>query len=437
VSAVAGSTNTGAVDDLPTISAICRERGVWLHVDAAYGGFAVLTERGRARLAGLELADSITLDPHKWLLMPFEVGCLMVRSAGDLERAFSIHPEYLAERAGGRREVDFADRGLQLTRATRAIKVWLALQSFGVDAYRQAIDRAMDLAAGAQAAVEADPRLEVVTPASLGILSFRSRGRPGETGAGTDRRNAAIVARLATDGDVLVTSTQIRGRYAIRMCVLNHATAEEDVAYAVERIAAVGQTFATEAEAAGTASVLAVGAAGTASVPATGASGTAVASPATFGERTAPDARPEPMRASGADALDAVGLRRVAAFASVTDDQAERYLATGREERYAPGEAVTEIWAYARTTYLVLEGRLSVIVGEREVNVLGPGDHFGEIAAIDWGRDFSYGRTATVIATEPTRVVAIPGAALRELMAEAPDVDRAMRLTAQARLLGR
>ena len=423
VSAVAGSTNTGAVDDLPTISAICRERGVWLHVDAAYGGFAVLTERGRARLAGLELADSITLDPHKWLLMPFEVGCLMVRSAGQLEQAFSIHPEYLAERAGGRREVDFADRGLQLTRATRAIKVWLALQSFGVDAYRQAIDRAMDLATGAQAAVQADPRLELITPASLGIVSFRSRGRPGETGAGTDRRNAAIVARLATDGDVLVTSTMIRGRYAIRMCVLNHATAEEDVAYALERIAVAGEALATEAEGAGTASVPTVG-------PAVGAA-------ASSGEQTAPDARPEPMRAASADVLDAAGLRRFAAFASITDDQAERFLATGRQERYVLGESVTEIWAYARTVYLVLDGRLSAIVGEREVNVLGPGDHFGEIAAIDWGRDFSYGRTATVIATEPTRVVAVPGAALRELMAEAPDVDRAVRLTAQARLLGR
>jgi CRP-like cAMP-binding protein len=163
----------------------------------------------------------------------------------------------------------------------------------------------------------------------------------------------------------------------------------------------------------------------------------AAASPGTFGDLAAPDARPEPMRAAGADALDAAGLRRFAAFASITDDQAERFLATGLDERYAPGESVTEIWAYARTAYLVLEGRLSVLVGDREVNVLGPGDHFGEIAAIDWGRDFSYGRTATVIATEPTRVVAVPGAALRELMAEAPDVDRAIRLTAQARLLGR
>ena len=413
VAAVAGSTNTGAVDDLATISGICKGRGVWLHVDAAYGGFAVLTERGRSRLTGLELADSVTLDPHKWLLMPFEVGCLMVRTPGHLEQAFSIHPEYLAERAAGRGEVDFADRGLQLTRATRAIKVWLALQVFGVDAYREAIDRAMDLALAAQAGIEADPRLELVTPASLGIVSFRSRAIPGEVDAETDRRNAAIVARLAADGDVLVTATQIRGRYAIRMCVLNHATGEADVAYALDRIVAVGASLADE---------MAPGSAedgsGTPRLP-------------------AGSVHDEPVLRTKAGPLDPAALRAFAAFATVTDDQAERLLATGREERYPAGGNVTEIWAYARTVYLVLEGRFSARVGEREVNVLQAGDHFGEIAAIDWGRDFSYGRTATVVAVEPARVVAVPGSALRELMAESPGVDRAIRLTAHARLLSR
>jgi aromatic-L-amino-acid decarboxylase len=413
VAAVAGSTNTGAVDDLVTISALCRERGVWLHVDAAYGGFAVLTDRGRSRLAGLELADSVTLDPHKWLLMPFEVGCLMVRSAGHLEQAFSIHPEYLAERAAGRGEVDFADRGLQLTRATRAIKVWLALQTFGVDAYRKAIDRAMDLALAAEAGIEADPRLELVTPASLGIVSFRSRALPGEVEADTARRNGAIVARLAADGDVLVTATQIRGRYAIRMCVLNHATGEDDVAHALTRVATVGAALADE---------MGPGSAdeesGALRLPRVAVYGQSV-------------------RRTGAATLGPATLRGFAAFETVTDDQAERFLATGREERYAVGDAVTEIWAYARTVYLILEGRLSVRVGDREVNVMQAGDHFGEIAAIDWGRDFSYGRTATVIAVEPARVVALPGSALRELMAEDPGVDRAIRQLAQARLLNR
>ena len=150
-----------------------------------------------------------------------------------------------------------------------------------------------------------------------------------------------------------------------------------------------------------------------------------------------PPAGPPLAGPSAAGALDAAGLRRFPAIATVTDDQAERFLATGRTERYAAGEAVTEIWAYARTVYLVLEGRLSASVGDLEVNVLQAGDHFGEIAAIDWGRDFSYGRTATVVAAEPARVVAVPGAALRELMAEAPGVDRAIRRTAQARLLNR
>ena len=175
VLANAGTTNTGAVDDLPAIAALCRERGLWLHVDGAYGAFAALTERGRAAMTGLELADSVTLDPHKWLAMPFEVGCLMVRDGAALERAFELHPEYLREDEGGHRGVNFADRGLQLTRASRAIKVWLAIQTFGVDAFRAAIDRAIDLTLEAQRRVEADDRLELVTPASLGVLTFRRR----------------------------------------------------------------------------------------------------------------------------------------------------------------------------------------------------------------------------------------------------------------------
>jgi len=412
VAAAAGSTNTGAVDDLAALAAICSERGVWLHVDAAYGGFAVLAERGRALLDGLGLADSVTLDPHKWLLMPFEVGCLMVRSADRLEQAFSIHPEYLAERAGGRGEIDFADRGLQLTRATRAIKVWLGLQTFGVGAYRTAIERAMDLALLAQRVIEADPRLELVTPASLGIVAFRCRARPDEDEAATDRRNAAVVARLASEGEALVTATQLRGRYAIRLCVMNHATTAEDVSWTLERLATLG----AEAEAAPVSDGRA---------PRTWLSGGL--------EEVSPTIVLDP----GERPLDAAGLRAFPAFAAVTDEQAERFLATGREERYEAGDAVTHIWAFARTTYLVLEGRFSAQVRDREVNVLQSGDHFGEIAAIEWGRDFSYGRTATVIATEPSRVLAVPGSALRELMAESPETNRAIRLLAQTRLLVR
>jgi glutamate/tyrosine decarboxylase-like PLP-dependent enzyme len=409
VIANAGTTNTGAIDPFVELARICHERGVWLHVDGAYGAFAVLTKRGRAALDGLSLADSITLDPHKWLAMPFEVGCLMVRDGATLERAFELHPEYLQERPHGPQAVNFADRGLQLTRASRAIKVWLAIEYFGLDAFRTVIDRAMDLTLTAQRLIEADPRLELVTPASLGILTFRSSGRPGETLIATDRRNGAIVAELAAAGDVLLTSTVIGGRYAIRLCVLNHSSSEDDVVYALDRVAA--------------------------SVIGQGHDGSAVAS--SGGTERA--SRQAALTAAWLDQhqLSADHLREVPAFESVDDQQAARFLGTARIERYAAGELVTERWALSRTFYVVLEGRLSVQVDDREVNVLGPGDQLGEIAAIDWGRDFGYGRTATVEATVPSRVLAFPAAALRELMTDNEEVDRVIRRTAQTRLMVR
>jgi glutamate/tyrosine decarboxylase-like PLP-dependent enzyme len=404
VIANAGTTSTGAVDPLDAIARICRERGAWLHVDGAYGAFAVLTERGRSALEGLELADSVTLDPHKWLAMPFEVGCLMVRDGATLERAFELHPEYLTDRRAGTPTVNFADRGLQLTRASRAIKVWLAIQTFGLEAFRDSIDRAIDLTVEAQRRIEGDPRLELITPASLGILTFRQRGGADETPDVVDRRNEAIVAMLAMSGDVLLTSTVIGGRYAIRLCILNHTSGANDVAHALERVATAevgGAAGSTLADAGAD----------------RGARQAGVAVDWLAAHEVTPD-----------------DLRTLPGFESVPDEPAIRFLATAREETIVAGQALIERWALARTFYLVLEGRVSVRVGDREVNVLGARDHLGEIAAIDWGRDFSYGRTATVEALEPTRLLAFPAAALRELMTEVPDVDRAMRRIAQARL---
>jgi aromatic-L-amino-acid decarboxylase len=406
VIANAGTTNTGAIDDVGAISRLCRERGIWLHVDGAYGAFAVLTERGRAALAGLELADSVTLDPHKWLAMPFEVGCLLVRDGASLERAFELHPEYLRERIDQGHGVNFADRGLQLTRASRAIKVWLAIQTFGVDAFRAVIDRAMDLTLEAQQRIEADDRLELVTPASLGVLTFRRRGAPGQVTDHEDRLNEQIVGQLAATGDVLLTSTVIGGRYAIRLCVLNHTSGPGDIAYALERVATADVTVAVGE--------------GTSSTFERGAAQAGVAIDWLTGHK-----------------MSAEDLRRITLFAAATDEQAGRFLATGRDETYGIGDAVTERWALARTFYVVRSGGLSVRIGDREVNTMRSGDHLGEISAIDWGRDFSYGRTATVIATEPSHLIAFPAAALRELMLDNRAVDRAVRRIAQSRLAAR
>ena len=401
VSANAGTTNTGAVDPVGDLADVCHERGVWLHVDGAYGAFAVLTERGRSAMPDLGRADSVTLDPHKWLAMPFEVGCLMVREGALLERAFELHPEYLQE-GGQHAGVNFADRGLQLTRASRAIKVWLAIETFGLDAFRATIDRAIDQTLAAQARIEADSRLELVTPASLGVLSFRRKGDADESPMVTDRRNEAIIKALAASGEVLLTSTTIQGRYAIRLCVLNHTTTTDDVAFAIDRVA--------EAD----------------------LSELALAGPPPISR---------PVAGTTVESIDATGrgfrideLRRVSGFESITDDQADRFLAAARDERHGTGEVVTERWAHARTFYIVLDGALVVTVDGEVVNRLTAGDSFGEIAAIDWGRDFSYGRTATVATTTPARLLAVPAAALRELMLDAPAIDAAIRQTAYDRM---
>jgi aromatic-L-amino-acid/L-tryptophan decarboxylase len=224
----AGSTNTGAVDPLMEIADVCRSNRIWLHVDGAYGGFAVITERGRAVLEGLERADSATLDPHKWLYQPFEAGCVLVREGTRLGDAFHIMPDYLQDTDIEGREVNFADRGIQLTRSARALKLWLSLKYFGVGAFRAAIDRSLDVAAHAQAVIEDTPELELVSPAMLGVVCFRRRF-PDARDLEAEALNADLVELLRESGEGFVSSTRVGDRYALRICVLNHRSGEEDV----------------------------------------------------------------------------------------------------------------------------------------------------------------------------------------------------------------
>jgi aromatic-L-amino-acid decarboxylase len=233
----AGATGTGAVDPLPALADIASEQELWFHIDAAYGGFAVLTERGAAALRGIDRADSVTLDPHKWLFQPFEVGCLMVRDPETLRRAFHVSPDYLEDAAARGGAVNFTDRGLQLTRSARAIKIWLTVETFGLAAIRRAIDRTLDLTEAAEAAIRAARRLEVVTPASLGIVVFRRRppgGEDADQAEDADELNRRLIEALRTDGLGMVSSTRVGGRYVIRLCILNHRTTEEDVRRVVE-----------------------------------------------------------------------------------------------------------------------------------------------------------------------------------------------------------
>ena len=237
VVANAGTTNTGAVDPLNAIADLCAREALWMHVDAAYGGFAVLTPRGRETLAGLGRADSVTMDPHKWLYVPFECGCLIAKDPNRLKAAFQILPDYLKdiETSGG--EINFADYGEQLSRMARGIKVWLNVHYYGTDALAAAIDYSLGLAPVAERAVRANRDLEVLAPATLGILCFRAVPA-GVAAADLDALNERILQRVNASGRFFISSTRIRGAFSLRICPIGHRTRESDM---VELIGMVGE----------------------------------------------------------------------------------------------------------------------------------------------------------------------------------------------------
>jgi glutamate/tyrosine decarboxylase-like PLP-dependent enzyme len=244
VVANAGATNTGAVDPLASIAEIARAYSLWFHVDAAYGGFAALTERGRRSLSGIEQADSVALDPHKWLYCSFEAGCVLVRNGGLMRETFRIMPEYMADVARQEREVNFCDYGLQLTRSFRALKVWMALKTYGARRFRQIIDRCLDLTEYAARLFERSPRIELVTRPQLGIFTFRyvpERLPATDTQAYLNRLNEKLVANITASGKLMLSSTRLGPQTVLRLCVLNHRTRKEDVKEALSIIEQLGR----------------------------------------------------------------------------------------------------------------------------------------------------------------------------------------------------
>jgi len=240
----AGSTSTGAVDPLASIAEIARAHSLWFHVDAAYGGFAALTERGRQSLSGIEQADSVALDPHKWLYCPFEAGCVLVRNGGLMPETFRIMPEYMVDVARQNREVNFCDYGLQLTRGFRALKVWMALKTYGARRFRQIIDRCLDLTEYAARWFERSPRIKLVTRPQLGIFTFRyvpERLPASHTQACLNRLNEKLVAMITASRRLMLSSTRLGSQTVLRLCVLNHRTRKEDIKEALSLIEQLGR----------------------------------------------------------------------------------------------------------------------------------------------------------------------------------------------------
>ena len=230
VCANAGATATGAVDPLEELADFCKSEGMWLHVDAAYGGFAVVTERGRRILRGIERADSIVLDAHKWFFQPYEVGCLMVRDIATLEKPFGIRPDFLQDALWGSGHPNFWDRGLQMSRSARALKIWMSVQTFGMVAFRRAISNGLDFAARAQRFIDESPVLKCTSPASLSVVCFRvdPAGRD-VADDDLDEVNRQVLARLFWEGPAFVSSAMPRGRFSLRLCIVNHTTTWDDV----------------------------------------------------------------------------------------------------------------------------------------------------------------------------------------------------------------
>ena len=245
----AGSVSTGVIDDLPAIAGICRREKLWFHVDGAYGGFAAAVEGAPADLRAMRDADSVAVDPHKWLYAPLEAGCALVRDPEALLKAFSYHPPYYHFQE---RTVNYVDYGPQNSRGFRALKVWLALRQAGGAGYRRMISDDMALARTLADIVRTKPDLELMTQA-LSITTYRCvppdlRGRLGETAVDEylDMLNREVLDRMQKGGEAFVSNAVIRGRYVLRACVVNFHTRASDIAAVAEISARMGRELDEE-----------------------------------------------------------------------------------------------------------------------------------------------------------------------------------------------
>lgn len=228
--ASAGTTNTGSVDDLDSIADICEKENLWMHVDGAYGGAAILAEKGAKVLRGIERADSLTVDPHKWFFQPYEIGCLLVKDSSWLSNTFSEKPEYLRDIEGNESEINFYDYGIQLTRRFRALKFYMSIKTYGLDTFRKAISYNIELAEETEDFLRQSASWEIVSPATLAIINFRYNPLGlSLTEKEIDALNQEISARVLASKEALLVTTLLQNQVVLRMCLINPKTSMLDI----------------------------------------------------------------------------------------------------------------------------------------------------------------------------------------------------------------
>lgn len=246
----AGTVNTGAIDDLEALARICRLEGLWLHVDGAFGALAALSPRLRPKLKGLELADSVAFDLHKWMYMPYDVGCVLVRRRDDHRAAFQLVPAYLQPLSGGvaAGPLMYADYGIELSRSFRALKVWMSLKTHGLERYVRLIEQNVAQALYLAERVERHLHLELMAPVPLNVVCFRYRlsGPPGDRDVEErmNELNRRILVALQESGVAVPSLTVLEGRACLRAAITNHRTRRADLDLLVDETVRLGETLA-------------------------------------------------------------------------------------------------------------------------------------------------------------------------------------------------
>ena len=228
--ATAGTTNTGTVDQLSELAAICKKGNIWFHIDGAYGAAAILANSGKQLLMGIEKADSLTVDPHKWFFQPYEIGCLLVRNHKWLKGTFTEKPEYLRDIEGNTSEINFYDHGIELTRRFRALKFYMSIKTFGLRSFRKAITNTIKLAEETEAFLRKSGNWEIVSPATLAVINFRYNPIGSQLSEKQlDKLNQYISAKVVASQKALLVTTVLNKQIVLRMCLINPRTTLHDV----------------------------------------------------------------------------------------------------------------------------------------------------------------------------------------------------------------